>query len=477
MMKTILSLLLLLPSIQLYAASGTWLSKVTGGSISYKSHQSANAAKDASGRLMTVVYLENLSCEKIGQNSNKDDVAWLLNNGYQVVELDYNHHASAISPNINEDIIAINDDLATGSFCGLSNISSSRAYVLFEGYRISRDVSYCKDNPSVYNLPDGYVIGDSLYMDIVYPANPKREVPAILSFSYSNSYHGKEHQRMYLPYTFSMFDDSILEGLPGIGYAWAIADHPKYCDWGNGKYAGGPNKSLSSIEVCPDAAQKVRNAVRTLRHVGRTSLGLSSYIGLYGFSRGSTAASLAIGDAPFPEWLSPDGCRCDAIYETSDIQIAVLGPGVFDYSLMKQDSREYQNITRFCSAGKGRLEEQGGALAIQQSAVPCFLFYNSDDDANYDIQARHLMSLLDRTGVRYQLLRDFSTGHAVPSVTTDIGQIYNFLQSNGLATHVAPLSAGSRSADTTYTIGGQLVYNLSSQPHGVYIVNGTKVLR
>jgi hypothetical protein len=136
-----------------------------------------------------------------------------------------------------------------------------------EGYRISRDISYYRDDPTVYNYPDAYktTAGDSLYLDLVYPANPSKPVPVLVTFSYSNSFatasNGKltdanKHKRMYLPYFWGAFNDSFVEGASAVGFAWAVCDHPKYCDWGQGKFTGGGNKSLGAIEVNPDAARK-----------------------------------------------------------------------------------------------------------------------------------------------------------------------------------------------------------------------------
>lgn len=447
---TLLSVALLLSSAA-SAATGTWSSQTLGTKINYKTTKASKQAKDASGKLMVVVYLENLGFEKTGRNTNADDVAWLLAQGYSVVELDYEGGSQAVVPALNKDIIAINDQLANGSFCGISNISKSRAYVLFEGYRISRDVAYCKDDPTVYNYPDGYTKGDSLFMDIVYPANPSRPVPTMISFSYSNSYHGNTHQRMFLPYTLSMFDDSILEGLPGIGWAWAVADHPKYCDWGKGAYTGGAAKSLGSIEVCPDAAVKARSAVRTLRHVGR-ELGLADSVGVFGFSRGSTVASLLIGDKPFADWLSTDGCRADAVAEDCSVQLAVLGPGVFDYSLMSTSSNEYTRMKAYC---KSDWTEQGGARAIAGGAAPCLLFYNTSDDANYDTQAKHLMQLLDKCNSPYTLLKNFGSGHAVPTQTADIQKVYDFI-SHPVTTAISSVYKQSEAqSDRLFDLSGQ----------------------
>ena len=168
----------------LVSEAATWTSRVTGSPLQCSVRTAASPLTDAKGRNMTVVYLENLACEKIGQNPVETDVQWLLNQGYQVVEVDYAGHPAAKSPGINMDIIAINDALSGGSFGGATNCSDHRSYILFEGYRLARDVGYFKDDPTVYNWAktSPYTEGDSLYMDIAYPANASRPVPVVVSF-------------------------------------------------------------------------------------------------------------------------------------------------------------------------------------------------------------------------------------------------------------------------------------------------------
>lgn len=431
MRKLTTLLLTLLFSLFTYA-DGVWQSKTTGKNITVKTTDAKKPAKDNAGKLMTVVYLENLACEKIGQNSNADDVAWLLSQGYRVIELDYAHDADAVSPNINKDIIAINNELNTGTFCGKTNISADRAYILFEGYRLQRDVAYCKDDPTVYNYPDAYTKtdGDSLYMDVAYPANPSRKVPLMLSFSYSNSYYGNAHKRMFLGYTFGMFKDSFLEGAPAVGVAWAIADHPKYCDWGRGNRPGGAQKEYGAIEVCPDASNKVDAAIDAV--VGKASaFGLNGEIAMYGFSRGSTAASLAV-------------CH-------PNVRCLFLGPGVFDYALMAKTSNEYKHMEVYVNYAveKGIFKSKEEAWQAQRSPAfdsfisvkdrcgAMFLFYNTDDDANYDVQMKNLTALLDRNGVDYEMLKNYGSGHSVPQTTADLGMMYNYL-----TTHCTTSTAG-----------------------------------
>ena len=428
----------MLAFIPITAKAAFWHSATTGTALRCTVVEPEKPASDYDGKVMTVVYLTNTACEKIGQVSNEENIEWMKRQGYRIFVIDYAHHEKSISPYINKDIIALNKALNCGTFCGQDGISTERAYILFEGYRIRRDVAYFHDDPKVYNYPEEYstMEGDSLFMDIIYPEKPTRKVATLLSFSYSNSYAGtaKEgytekyrHKRIFLGYTFAMFDDSFLEGAPAVGVAWAIADHPKYCDWGRGNRKGGQQKEYGSIEVNPDAAQKVRSAIRTLRAEGKT-LGLNGEIALYGFSRGSTAASLAIGDMPMSEWSGTERGRFPE--ERAEISKAFLGPGIFDYSITSSDSREYRNMSVYCNTKQKTekaWEQQGGAKAIKKKAVPCFLFYNSSDDAEYGRQMDNLREILERTKTRYEIMVDYGTGHSVPKEQEQLERMYRFL--------------------------------------------------
>lgn len=394
---------------------------------------------------MTVVYLENLNIPKIGQNSNADDVAWLRSQGYQVIELDYANHEKAVSPMLNTDIIAINSSLQNGQFCGC-NCSPSRSYILMEGYRLCRDIPYYQDDPSVYNYPDGYKDseGDWLYLDLVYPANPSVEVPVVVTFSYSNSYatysSGKltdanKHKRMYLPYFWGAFKDSFVEGASALGFAWAVCDHPKYCDWGQGRYPGGANKSLGAIEVNPDAARKVKSAIRTVRGVGK-ELGLNGDVAVTGFSRGSTAAALAVGDGQLTAYEESSRGRFPE--ESSLVQCALLGPGMFDYEHALSSSTEYTHMSDFVTHNSSCPWSMQGALATieTQASAPTLFFYNNDDyfkdnnknpDGLYATQAALMKAKLDDVGTPTEIISDYSTGHAVPQSTATLGEMYSFL--------------------------------------------------
>lgn len=431
----ILCLVFFVGAISSQAATGNWVSITTGGNIVYTVTNPSTAVKDVSGNFLTVVYLENLSFSKIGQNTNATDVNWLLSKGYRVIELDYTNNVKATAPGINADIIAINTAINSGSFCGLSNCSKYRSYVLFEGYRIARDVSYFKDDPTIYNYPSTYTVGDSLYMDIIYPANPSAPVPVVLSFSYSNSSgdsQATKHQRLNLGNTLAGFNDSFLEGAPANGIAWAIADHPKYCNWGQGKPVGGANKTYASYEVNPDAAQKVKSAIRTLRATG-INLGLSGKIGIYGFSRGSTAGSMAIGDRSVANFENA-GLN---IGVSDDVQVAALGSGVFDYTQIYNTAEsDIGNLTTNCPLAWGALasnqplwESQGAAYLAETSATaPVIFFYNTTDASYYQHQISTFKTKLTELGVPTASVVDYGTGHAVPQTSTPLSVMYNFFK-------------------------------------------------
>ena len=423
----------ILLSTPLYARlTGSWNSPATGTAISYTITESPMPAKDATGAYLTVVYLENLSIKKLGQNSLTDDVNWLLSQGYRVIELNYASHPDATALQLNTDIIAINDALFAGNFCGSTTCSKYRSYVLFEGYRIARDIPYFKDNPLTYNYPAAYTVGDSLRMDLIYPANTSETTPVILSFSYSNSSYGSANmnQRLNLGNTLAVFDDSVLEGAPAHGIAWAIADHPKYCPWGNGKPTGGANDTYKSYQVNPDAAQKVKSAIRTLRHLG-TNYGLSGKIGIYGFSRGSDAGSMAIGDRSVAEFENA------GFHQGVDdaVQAAALGSGVFDFTKIYLTPGDGDgNLETRCPWAWGPLasnfstwEKQGSAYLAQTAATaPVLFFYNTDDAIYYKEQIGFFKHKLDSLGVPTSTLIDYGTGHSVPKTSSSLKSTYDF---------------------------------------------------
>lgn len=465
------TLLFLLVGLQTFANTGNWFSVVTESNISYNVLEAKKPIKDYHGNYATIVFLENLAFKKLGRNTNKKDVTWLLSKGFRVIELNYNHHKKASATNINQDIIAINKDIASGNFCGIKNCSTNISYVLFEGYRINLNLPYFEDNPTVYNTPSEYTKGDLLHMDIIYPANAPVKIPVVLSFSYSNSYatfdsktgkltDANKYQRMYLPYTFAGFNDSFLEGLPAHHIAWAIADHPKYAPWGSGKPVNGKNDTYKSYQVNPDAAQKVKSAIRTLRTLG-TEVGLSENIGIHGFSRGSTAGSLAIGDKYVPEFEN----KGFNIGVSDDVKAATLGPGVFDYTQIYNTLNDGdENLETRCPWAWGNLKDNhnlwntmGASYLVETSkTAPVLFFHNTDDDEYYQGQITHFKTTLDSLNVPTSTLINYGNGHSVPQTPNALNTLYNFFKKHLKTTSI---NIEINKADVSFTEDTQPILN------------------
>ena len=316
----------------------------------------------------------------------------------------------------------------------------------------------------------------------------------MVTFSYSNCFasvsngsltDANKHKRMYLPYFWGAFKDSFVEGASAVGFAWAVCDHPKYCDWGQGKFTGGGNKSLGAIEVNPDAARKVKSAVRTVRGIGRT-LGLNGDVVVTGFSRGSTAAALAVGDGCIDAF--EDASRGRFADESSQVQCAVLGSGMFDYGSALTSSNEYTRMNGYVTKTGLPWEQQGALATIQTSASAPTLFYHNTDDfyadkdkdpqGLYATQAQLMKDRLDQLGVETETLTGYSTGHAVPQTETDLQQMYAFMLRHVRATpvessiHTLHIMQDAQQAPV-YSLNGYKIPN-ARLARGIYIKNRKK---
>ena len=70
-MRKHITIVLLFLANMVMAGTGKWESQVTGTLLNYTTFSATTtAATDINGKPMTVVYLENLGFQKIGQNSN-----------------------------------------------------------------------------------------------------------------------------------------------------------------------------------------------------------------------------------------------------------------------------------------------------------------------------------------------------------------------------------------------------------------------
>jgi hypothetical protein len=403
----------------------SWTSAATGGAIT----ATVTEPNPAVTTPALIVYLKHLSCERIGQEPDASIIADFTADGYRVVELDYAGHVNATAPFLNADVLKIRNEIGTGVFPGSTglNATKDKCYILCEGYRLMRNVPYYLNDPTVYSGSDS---GAELHMDIAYPSQPSRAVSIVLEFSTSNSYLGNEDDRMRNDFAFTGTTDTILEGAPAAGIAWAMADHPKYRAWGSPTL-------YSGFEVNPDTIKKVRSSVRVLREVGAT-LGLSGNIAIHGFSRGATAGSMAAGD------LAVAGID-SAGYSTalsSRVQAVLLGSGIYDYSHSGGTNTgdpagtQVDIYNRFVTAWGATatnlaLWQTEGALYYMATAAtaPVFLSYNTDDAAWYVYQAQLMAAKLTSLSVPYQVVTG-TGGHHVTTNSTTLTAIYDFFKTH-----------------------------------------------
>jgi hypothetical protein len=403
----------------------SWTSSTTGAPIT----ATVTEANPAVTTPALIIYLKNLSCERIGQEADASIIASFTSSGYRVVELDYAKHAKATAPFLNADVLKIRQEIGATTFPGSTglNAAKNKCYILCEGYRLMRNVPYFLNDPTVYSGADS---GAQLRMDIAYPSQPSRGVPTVMEYSTSNSYHGNEDDRMNNGNAFTGTNDTILEGAPGAGIAWAMADHPKYRQWGSPTL-------YSGFEVNPDTIKKVRSSVRVLREVG-ASLGLSGNIAVHGFSRGASAGSLAAGDLAVPAIDS-------AGYSTalsSRVQAVLLGSGIYDYSHSGGTTTGdpagtqvdiYNRYVTAWGATASNLplwQSQGAPYYMHTAASsPVFLSYNTDDAAWYVYQSQLMATKLAALGIPYQTATG-TGGHKVTTTPATLTAIYDFFKSH-----------------------------------------------
>src|SRR5689334_2147051 len=73
-----------------------------------------------------IIYLENLTTKKIGQEPTPAIVADFAAQGFRVVELDYAKNPKATSPYLNTDVLAIRTQIGSGAFPGSVGLNAAR---------------------------------------------------------------------------------------------------------------------------------------------------------------------------------------------------------------------------------------------------------------------------------------------------------------------------------------------------------------
>ena len=109
------------------AQAATWASATTGGFI----NATVTEPNPVASPPALVIYLKNLSCERIGQEADASILASFTTNGCRVVTLDYAHNTNATSPFLNADVLKIRNDIgAPGAFPGSTGLNAAKSKVL-----------------------------------------------------------------------------------------------------------------------------------------------------------------------------------------------------------------------------------------------------------------------------------------------------------------------------------------------------------
>ena len=362
------------------AAPVQWDSATTGTTLSGEVIEPATASD---GPLPTIVYLKNLSTPRLGQEPDETILADLGKSGYLVLVLDYAHHAKAISPDLNADVLKLRRDIADVKQKSLlveRKIDPAHLFILVEGFRLKRDVEFARDGSRV------------LAMDVMYPSKPVKPVPALMEITCDNKDRMGSASLLFCR-------DTLLEGGEAAGFAVAMVDHP----------VPPPYKGLD--DPMPACIDRVKAAAKTLRDLS-PQLGMNEKAGAIGFSRG----------APFAAILAGQG----------DVQAALVHGNRFDYlDLLPNDPM----LPRFEKAWGKRDENpdrwsvHSAAMYLSKNAAPMYLNTSDAESPEYRDGLAKFAGRLDHAGVEHVYEIDVDgRGHRVSTDPKRLASIYAFFQ-------------------------------------------------
>jgi hypothetical protein len=371
-------LTLLTCSLSLAAAPVQWDSATTGTKLS---GEVIEPASKSDAPLPTVVYLKNLSVPRLGQEPDDAILSDLSRSGSLVLVIDYAHHAKAVSPDLNADVLKLRHDIADAKQKSLlvdQKIDPAHLFILIEGFRLKREVEFARDGQRL------------LAMDVMYPSKPAKPVPALMEITCDNKDRMGAASLLFCR-------DTLLEGGEAAGFAVAMVDHP----------VPPPYKGLD--DPMPACVQRMKAAAKSLAALS-PQLGTNGKIGAIGFSRG----------APFAAILAAQG----------DVQAALVHGNRFDYlDLLPTDPM----LPRFEKAwGKretngDKWAAHGAATYLTKNAAPMFLDTSNAESPEYRDGLAKFAKRLDDAGVEhvYQVDPD-GRGHRVSTDPKTLGAIYAF---------------------------------------------------
>lgn len=336
-------------------ARPTWTSVVTGEDLPVTLLE-PSVPPPLPGKPPLIVYLRGLAAPRIGTEADASILSDFQAQGFVVAILDYRGDPRGRWPRLNRDLAALRAQIHHREFLAGRSFDEAQIYLVPAGHRLARGVEFYADGAR------------RLAFDLIYPSQPRHPVGTVLEFSCDNA-------RRMGNYSLQFCTDTLLEGAATEGFAVAMADHP----------VAAPYRGLDPM---PDAAHKVKAAVRTLRAVSLHH-GLNGRIVTLGFSRGSGMALLAAATPQRPD-LEPGGAHPGV---DSSVQGAVVLSGRFTYlDLRPQD----EMIPRYVAAWgepathAARWRQQGALDQLVRPTVPLFLSINVSESPD----ALHQMEVL-----------------------------------------------------------------------------------
>ncbi len=332
-----------------------------------------------------VIYLKGLAEKRLGSIDDETLIEDFMSRGYIVVCADYEKDRAAKVPAINLDILKLRTELEQLTE-GLS-VNAITVLLIPAGYTFQTDVVI---------FPDGI-----FKMDVRYPAGDTEPVPVVLQSSHNKKRSSNEG---YL-----RANDSFCDGFVCRGYASATVDHAAK---GRLSVMGKLGLIEPSMLADPETEEfvkilPVKAAIRVIRaNAAKWNID-GDHLGLYGNSKGSIIASLAVTTVGRKD-LEEIGPFTE---ESNKVQVAHLSSGQHDFVNMWADKGEDKKEPKNDSEREA-LASYSPAYLVNKTTCPLFLAAGEDDTVRAK-QITRMANACRKAGIDYKLHLEPGLEHSV----------------------------------------------------------------
>lgn len=384
-----------------------WQSPTTGGRVSAELLPPTSPAPPEPRPSPLIVYLKNLSIPRLAREADESILRDVRSAGHLVLVLDYARHAKAVGPALQADVLQLRREVGGKTpmpLLGGRSVDPAAVFILPEGFRLKRNIEFARDGQR------------ALAMDVMYPADPERPVPALLEITCDNVNRMGNGSLVYC-------HDTLLEGAMLAGFAAAMIEHP----------VRPPYKGLD--DPMPQLVHRLKAAVRTLRAEG-VALGLNGRIGAMGFSRGGNMAAL----------LATTGGRADLDGDidgrthagvSSAIGAALVHGGRYDYTRLSADDpmlARFEKAWGPREANPDRWAAHGAAHYLRpgigpDACPPMFLNTSDAESPEFRHGLKVFAERLREAGVAHVYHEDADgRGHRVTIAPATLKEVYGFFR-------------------------------------------------